>query len=429
MSDKELKCHIEMFIDGQWEVAATFQPLEIEASRGTEGSSWFEYDSDYALAHLDDPAFALAPNYPANFELYTLNHWPPLILDLLPGGHARRRWLTLLDLKDEPASDIHLLLNGGGNPPGNLRIREAARDPIPGKRGFTMEEVGESEASFIEYAEAAGALVSGASSVQGEAPKFLITIDHDGLYHPDGALPDSEVAEYWLVKYPRGRLGRDTEILKAEAAYYTVAAHFGLRVGKPLQYLNVGRGALFIPRFDRRVTPSRKTKRLGMWTLSAAAGSYRFGERRNHEEFCEVIAMYSSSAALDLVEYLKRDILNIALGNTDNHGRNMAFLREPGGNIALAPVFDFAPMFLDPEGIARATRWSFETAGQPVDWGRVLVYLEEIVDAPLDINIEGILTRFEEVPGLLTGANVVKEIRERCTNRIETVKEGLKGLL
>lgn len=428
MSAEELKCHIEIFVDGQWELAATFQPREMDVLKGTEGGSWFEYDNDYAVTHLDDPAFALAPDYPVNFELHILNHWPPFVLDLMPGGHARRRWLTILDLKDEPASDIHLLLNGGGNPPGNIRIREAARAPIPGRRGFTMEEVGESEASFIEYAEEAGALVSGASSVQGEAPKFLITKDYDGLFHPEGALPDSEVAEYWLVKYPRGRTERDVEILRAEAAYYTIAGHFGLRVGQPLVYLEVGRGALFIPRFDRKVTPNRRTKRLGMWTLSASAGSYRFGERRSHEEFCEVIARNSSSVASDLDEYLKRDILNIALGNTDNHGRNMAFLRNPGGKIELAPIFDFAPMFWDPEGIARATRWSFETAGQPVNWGMVITYLEGILGQSLTVDTNAIINSLEEVSDLLARSNVIKEIKERCQDRIKTLQEDLKGL-
>jgi serine/threonine-protein kinase HipA len=429
MSSEELKCHIEIFIGDQWELAATFQPGESGISRGTEGNCWFEYDSDYALAHLDDPAFALAPDYPVNFELHILDHWPSFLLDLLPGGHARRRWLNILDLDDKPASDIQLLLNGGGNPPGNLRIREAAKDPIPGKRGFTMEEVGESEASFIEYAEAAGALVSGASSVQGEAPKFLITKDRNGLFHPDGALPDREVTEYWLVKYPRGRTERDADILETEAAYYEIAAHFGLFVGRPLKYLSVGRGALFIPRFDRRVSSDHKTERLGMWTLSAAVGSYRFGERRYHEEFCEIIAKHSSSVNSDLIEYFKRDILNLALGNTDNHGRNIAFLREPDGRIALAPVFDFAPMFFDPEGIARATRWSFETAGQSPNLEQALKSLEGIAGTSLPIDIGDILIKVKKLPELLIKGASSKEVLERCIAKIETVQEGLKGML
>ncbi|WP_375338497.1 hypothetical protein [Variovorax paradoxus] len=35
--------------------------------------------------------------------------------------------------------------------------------------------------------------------------------------------------------------------------------------------------------------------------------------------------------------------------NTDNHARNTAVQRLPDGALQLTPIFDFAPMFLDPE--------------------------------------------------------------------------------
>ncbi len=36
----------------------------------------------------------------------------------------------------------------------------------------------------------------------------------------------------------------------------------------------------------------------------------------------------------------------------------------------MAPVFDFAPMFLHPDGIARQSRWQADNGGQP-DWQEV----------------------------------------------------------
>ncbi len=36
----------------------------------------------------------------------------------------------------------------------------------------------------------------------------------------------------------------------------------------------------------------------------------------------------------------------------------------------LTPVFDFAPMFLHPDGIARQSRWQADNGGQP-DWQQV----------------------------------------------------------
>lgn len=63
--------------------------------------------------------------------------------------------------------------------------------------------------------------------------------------------------------------------------------------------------------------------------------------------------------------------LNLALGNKDNHARNTAVQRDFDGHIALAPLYDFAPMYLHPDGIARRIRWEDNDGGRP-DWGRVL---------------------------------------------------------
>jgi serine/threonine-protein kinase HipA len=63
--------------------------------------------------------------------------------------------------------------------------------------------------------------------------------------------------------------------------------------------------------------------------------------------------------------------VNLALGNKDNHARNTAVQRDFNGHIALTPLYDFAPMYLHPDGIARRIRWEGNDAGQP-DWARVI---------------------------------------------------------
>jgi len=73
----------------------------------------------------------------------------------------------------------------------------------------------------------------------------------------------------------------------------------------------------------------------------------------------------------DLVfEYMRRDLLNQVLGNSDNHGRNTAILRCEQG-VRLAPIYDLAPMVMDEEGVTRTTKWPkhIELAGE-VNWRR-----------------------------------------------------------
>ena len=69
-----------------------------------------------------------------------------------------------------------------------------------------------------------------------------------------------------------------------------------------------------------------------------------------------------------VIEYLRRDLLNIVLGNSDNHGRNTSIIRWSRG-LGLAPIYDLAPMVLDDSGITRTSRWSNENElGGRYDW-------------------------------------------------------------
>ena len=98
--------------------------------------------------------------------------------------------------------------------------------------------------------------------------------------------------------------------------------------------------------------------RLGQESLVSAIGVADFGHVGTHEAYIDVLRQYSANPFADIVEYLKRDIANLALGNPDNHGRNSALSKHQDGTIRLSPLFDFAPMRLAKEGIVRSTRWA-----------------------------------------------------------------------
>ena len=61
--------------------------------------------------------------------------------------------------------------------------------------------------------------------------------------------------------------------------------------------------------------------------------------------------------AAEVTEYVLRDVLNLALGNPDNHGRNTALAKDIDGCVRLTPLFDFCPMRLDASGVRRSTTW------------------------------------------------------------------------
>ena len=110
--------------------------------------------------------------------------------------------------------------------------------------------------------------------------------------------------------------------------------------------------------------------RLGQESLASAIGLSEFGASSPHTRYVDAIRRFATNPADEIVEYVLRDVLNLAAGNPDNHGRNTAFQKFPDGSIALTPLFDFAPMKLAHEG-PRVTRWTGVTTDTTPDWTQV----------------------------------------------------------
>jgi serine/threonine-protein kinase HipA len=421
-----MNCHVEIYRDGRWQTAAIFEPYPPGLEKGVAGACHLEYDFDYAVANLRNPDAELIPGLTVGFELYRFNSWPPFLIDLLPSGAGRRTWLRRMQVTiDGPQVDWHLLVKGAGHPPGHLRIAEAVLPPPPNqfKIGFPRIDILEQREDFLEYAAERGAHVAGGSSVQGEAPKYLLAEDGAEMFHAEGALPDAKAIRFWLVKFPRGKRAnpRNRQVLKNEAPYLEVARQFGLRTGLSLIYEN---DTLFVPRFDRMAEHGRVI-RYGMHSLYALADIPGFGAPVHHDVYCRALTRVVSDPAGELREYIQRDVLNLALRNTDNHGRNSAVLRKDG-RIALSPIFDFAPMFLDPEGIGRVTRWEDEHPGNQPEWATMCEKFGDIL-SPLETRawLAALAEPVKALPETMRRCQVDDEIIERLARWIDDVARGL----
>lgn len=421
-----MNCHIQIFLNDRWQTAAVFEPDAKTLDLGIEGACRIDYDLEYALANLDNRNAELAPGLPPGFEVFRFQKWPPFLLDLLPGGAGRRAWIKRLQVeRDSSQFDWHLLLHGAGAPPGNLRIAEAVLPPPPDhfKIGFPRRDIIEQRENFLDYAEERGAHVAGATSVQGEAPKYLLVQDHNGMFHAEGSLPDKLCAKFWVVKFPRGRRSDplNEKVLRNEAHYLEVARDFGLRAGDRLEYED---RVLFVPRFDRSVINGHLIRR-SMHSMYTLAGITGYGLAVQHDIYCMALAKTVADPAQEIREYILRDILNLALLNTDNHGRNTAVLRIDG-KIELSPLFDFAPMFLDPEGIGRLSRWEDERPGDQPQWGKICEKLSYAMD-PGETRkwLFGQANAVKRLPETMQACHVDDDIIQRLSARIEDVARGL----
>lgn len=395
-------CTIQLYAHGQWHDVALVSLLA-PVEHGWQAPSLTGYTMDWALLHTDaNDAWAMSADYPVSVIPRQLTRWPTFLIDMLPQGYGRGELLRQLGLPETATASVdwQLLLCGAGNPIGHLRVKEAADrlSTMPTtSHGFTDEEVARRDESFVDYLGEFGLFVAGSSGVQGEWPKILLTRAQDGLLYLDHAVPDGEGTAYYIVKFGRGANPQLATILRNEAPYMQIAQHLGLRVHAPL---TLHERALFIPRFDR-INQDGQVVRLAQESLASFIGLAGFEQTPTHEEVCAAIIAKCTDPLIEIMEYLRRDVANLALGNKDNHARNTAFQRDFTGHIQLTPLFDFAPMYLHPDGIARRIRWANGEARSDVDWAVVIDHICQSHDLPRDALVRGMQAMLPALQSIL----------------------------
>lgn len=411
---------IQIHLDGQWRDAAYYRR-----------DRFLAYDIDYAVEfmHENMPIARVGLNFDINFEEHSRDDWPAFLYDMIPAGAARDAWLAKNNVAEtgDRTTDWTLLCFAANCPPGNLRIASAVEHlPIIEHPGFTRDEIVERNVDFIEYAEANGAIVAGASTVQGQAPKFLLVQDFNGRWHAEGALSDENIKSHWIVKFPRNRTEKDRTVLRNEAPYYEVARDFGLKVGPALDYES---NALFIQRFDRAIENAR-VLRYGLESATSICKRSGYGPGVTNNQICHAMAKRLDNPKPAVLEFLRRDILNLALGNVDNHGRNTAILKTPR-ETTISPLFDFAPMFIDPEGMPRAARWEQESSMKLPDWGAVAesVACPGLTAEDIRTHLKRDIARVEALPETMQRSGVESDIIDRLSGRINSLALNLRETL
>ena len=367
-----MEFNLDVCLEGQWQPGAT---LTIESNRER-----LDYDFNLATQHADSNGLAaLSLNLPVQLMI---EHEHPtgftVFDDFLPGGAAANYWLQHLGLTRASAqAQRNGLLGVAISPIGNWRVNNdlisAPSDPTP---RFSLEEVAQRHSGFLEYAAERGAVLAGGTGAGGEAPKVLLRKSPGGQYWIDPNQDMSEADSWWLVKFPRGqRQAIDQDILRAEHIFYRWLNESGFDAvaGSELVESEFG-PSLWMPRFDRSAGQS-----LGVESIYSIMQRPP-GSLLNHETCIEALSKHLDPTIF-VRQWLTRDLLNLAFGNSDNHGRNTAILKQPSG-LKLAPIYDFAPMRADPEGIIRMTTWStqFMAQGLP-DWPAIVDRLKGYADS------------------------------------------------
>ncbi len=392
---------VQIFHNGRWDDAATIAFPSPDAGRG--GALQLEYEQAYALGwQFHDNAHACSLVLPVDLmRVYRSPRWFGFLDDIMPAGASRRYWVSKLDLGhlSESQQDYALLRFGTIAPVGNLRIKESLpelpQDSVLDQLRFTVSDVVERHTDFLEYAQEMGAASGGATGAGGEAPKLLIRCSRDDQVWVDTFQNDLTTTDtHYLVKFPRGsRTQDDCDLLRTEYCYYLELAALGMDtvdVGKMRLIEGERYPTLWLPRFDVKFIDGQLTH-YGLESVYSILNKGP-GAHLNHFETLRALisGLEQQHSVVELgrafdgasfaIEWVKRDLLNVVFGNSDNHGRNTALLKS-ATDIWLSPIYDFAPMKADPEGVTRTMKWGapYEQGGQ-FDWHGIAQQLSDFVE-------------------------------------------------
>ncbi|HEY0287558.1 MAG TPA: HipA domain-containing protein [Pseudomonas sp.] len=407
---------LQLYLQGDWHDAIRLDFENPEA--GLLSPCSFAYDQHYLVDHLNalerPTAQSVSATLPLGWDLWRTPQAPAFLHDILPAGAARRFLLARLSIPAGETTQADLLLLGRCTPApvGHLRIKQSVEAMLKGaSMGFSRQEVITRDSRFLEYAYEQGAAVGGATGAGGEAPKLLLAEDSQGLLHPDATLPDDQVHQHWFVKFSRNKANEnDRTVLRSEFCYYQALNRLGINTitadGMSLE--EARKPSLWMKRFDRRID-AQGVSRLAVESVYSLAGITRPGSYMTHVGAVQALASawsandQQSEVPALVSEYIRRDLLNQILGNSDNHGRNTAILRDEQ-RLDLAPIYDLAPMVMDEEGVTRTTKWpeQIERAGE-VDWVAACEALKQWANPEtLLAGLKADAQRFLALPDLLS---------------------------
>lgn len=433
---------LQLFNQGKWWDAAELSFTYEQVSSSVTLSYYPDYIASVASYEIKD-CWACSINAPISIIPTEYPNWPALLDDILPVGKSRDWWLKFLNVSraDEFEQNFTLLTHACMSPVGNLRVKESVPKKLTDNNfRFPINDVIQLQHDFLEYANEQGAAVGGATGAGGVAPKLLLMLEDEEVYIEGDFAGKSLTATPYLTKFARNnRTSRDNNLLKAEGIYYQVLTDILLEteietieVSRLKILEHKGQVSLWLPRFDIRVENNEAT-RVGLESIysiiNAGPGSYHDHFKVMEKVWSRIKSDTKMTSAEFAKQYVVRDFLNLVFGNSDNHGRNISFLKLEG-DIQFAPIYDFAPMKANPEIVTRLFKWEkdCERSGQ-VNFAHVSKELSDFCEPAELINfIKPIAQKLIELPTMLEKLNCPEDILNFPAIGFYNIKNKLKDM-
>jgi serine/threonine-protein kinase HipA len=266
-----------------------------------------------------------------------VDYW---IESLLPEGETR----TVLEryFRVRRGDGFALLAAIGRDCAGAAAVMPAGQSPDDDTgdlQPLTLAEVGDEVAALRQHP--LGVDEDVRVSLGGLQSKLLLAEADGGWARPVGGRPSTHILKPDPPEFPG--------LVASEAFAQRAAALAGLTAAQARLDEFGGRTVLVVTRFDREMIdgqPTRRHQEDGCQALGvdpSGAGKYQaLDGAASYRRLAGVLAAHAADRAGQLRRLGSMLTFTVAIGNTDAHLRNHAFLHG-AGKLALAPIYDAAP--------------------------------------------------------------------------------------
>jgi serine/threonine-protein kinase HipA len=295
------------------------------------------YDFTYGRSYLERPD--AIPVYEPELPLRAGAQAPPPPLDIAgcladasPDSWGQRVILARRQGRLDRSSDtadldrLTYLLESGSNRIGGLDFQYSPTEYVPRTGDMTapLDELLQA-ADLLQAGEVlsdalAAALVRG-TSIGGARPKALLD---DGV--------TGRIAKFSSTTDPY-------PVVKAEGVAMELARRAGVTVAPSSVIEVAGRDVLLVDRFDR--TPEG-TRRMVVSALTMLGLSEMTARYATYPELADIVRARFDEPTATAHELFRRIVVNVAIGNIDDHARNHAAFWN-GERLALTPAYDLCP--------------------------------------------------------------------------------------
>ena len=276
---------------------------------------------------------------------------PFFLMAARPGGymghHRARRFSTqsgtprgVRDWGDDDA--LEYFVEAGMDLPGNVLVGEAAKEwaihEMAAARAGQSASLAQARSRYPDMIASVweGGVIG--SSVGGEQPKFLATVDGGAL----GSHRSLIVKFSPPVNTAPGR--RWADLLVCEHLAAAIINHAGGRAASNEVFFDHGRCFLESERFDRAPGLGRGGV-IGLGLASLALTGY---EADDWGQAARLLEKRKLLPAGDALAIRWAQCFGELIGNDDMHGANAALLWEGGTSFRFAPIYDMLPMLYRP---------------------------------------------------------------------------------